>query len=81
MRKITVTLITLVIFSMLFTWIILPVKAETTTGPYVDQLTFFATTDESKALGDVSAGLTDAYLGVFPLPSEKMHEQTQMSNW
>lgn len=67
MRKITVTLITLVIFSMLFTWIILPVKAETTTGPYVDQLTFFATTDESKALGDVSAGLTDAYLWRVPI--------------
>lgn len=43
-----------------------PVKAQTT-GPYVDELTFFATTDESKALGDVSAGITDLYLWRVPI--------------
>jgi len=39
----------------------------TVTGPFVDQLTFFATTDESKALGDISAGITDLYLWRVPI--------------
>lgn len=43
-------------------------KAQTiVTGPFIDQLTFFATTDESKALGDVSAGITDLYLWGVPV--------------
>jgi len=37
------------------------------TGPFVDQLTFYATTDESKALGDVSAGISDLYLWRVPI--------------
>ncbi len=49
-------------------WSIVPTaKAQAAvTGPYVDQITYFTTTDESKALGDISAGITDLYLWRVP---------------
>lgn len=48
------------------------------TGPYVDQLTFYATTDESKALGDLSAGLSDMYL--WRIPSALLEKARADSN-
>lgn len=67
-KKIIVALIALLMLSLTFTGTISRVKAQDpVTGPYVDQLTFFATSDESKALGDISAGLTDVYLWRVPI--------------
>jgi peptide/nickel transport system substrate-binding protein len=67
-KKIIVALTALLMLSLMFTGTISTARAQApVTGPYVDQLTFFATTDSSKALGDVSAGLTDIYLWRVPV--------------
>lgn len=69
MRKFALMLTAILIFSMISALPFVPrTEAQASvTGPFVDQLTFKATTDESKALGDVSAGLTDLYLWRVPI--------------
>lgn len=69
MKKTSTILIALLALSLLSALFIFPeAKAQAAvTGPFVDQLTFFATTDESKALGDISAGITDVYLWRVPI--------------
>lgn len=67
MRKPTAILIAFLLLSLISALPLAPKVQAQATGPYVDQLTFFATTDESKALGDVSAGLTDLYLWRVPI--------------
>lgn len=56
-------------FSLIYTVLFTPnVKGqEAVKGPFADELTFYATTDESKALGDVSAGISDLYLWRVPI--------------
>jgi peptide/nickel transport system substrate-binding protein len=67
-KNVIVALTVLLMLSLTFTATISTVKAQgPVTGPYVDQLTFYATSDESKALGDISAGLTDIYLWRVPI--------------
>lgn len=69
LRKIAVVLIAFLALSLISALPIVPMAEAqaTVTGPYVDELNFFATTDESKALGDISAGLTDLYLWRVPI--------------
>lgn len=67
-KKIASTLIAFMLISMISVLPLIPeAKAQGATGPYVDELTFFETSDESKALGDISAGTTDMYLWRVPL--------------
>jgi len=68
LKKSALLLIPLLLLPLLSVFPLIPEVHAQVTGPYVDELIYSATTDESKALGDISAGLTDMYLWRVPIP-------------